>query len=215
MSSTHRIALSRQLKGQPACDKIVLRIRGAGKQHVPARPKAVSRALIAIAPTATAPPRTPSLLPQKFQDQFHTNYSSTSEGANGLQDQIRSQPPFGRDLWQSCSRRASILTAMVAMGHTRRVIGAPMITVLPTASRTDEVRERFPNRLHIGVAKEQQERSPVFSNILPHHTVPCCRFLSSISSTLKVYNRSAAEKQRAVCRRQYLRPDWPVYQGWF
>jgi hypothetical protein len=82
-----------------------------------------------------------------------------------------------------------------------------MITVLPTASRTDEVRKRFPNRLHIGVAKEQQERSPVFSNILPHHTAPCCRFLSSIGSTLEVLNGSAAVRNSAVRRRRCVRPD--------
>ena len=42
-----------------------------------------------------------------------------------------------------------------------KVIGVPMMTILLFASRTNEVCERFPNGLDIGLAKEQQGQAPL------------------------------------------------------
>ena len=60
------------------------------------------------------------------------------------------------------------------LGILEEVISVPMITVPLLAPRTAEIRERFLNRPHIDLAKQQPYGRPFFSNILsPHHIPPC------------------------------------------
>ena len=69
----HRVALPRQLKGEPTGDKIVLGIRVAEKQHVPAWPMTgFSDLSMRLAPPPQHLLVTASLWLGKFSDQFKT-----------------------------------------------------------------------------------------------------------------------------------------------